>query len=60
MPLPLSSIFILVVCVGTDIWPAISLAYEEAELDVMTRKPRTKTEHLVSSKLLTIAYMQMG
>lgn len=48
MPLPLSSIYMLVICVGTDIWPAISLAYEEAELDVMTRKPRTKDEHLVS------------
>jgi sodium/potassium-transporting ATPase subunit alpha len=50
----------LVICVGTDIWPAISLAYEEAELDVMTRKPRTKTEHLVSTKLITISYLQMG
>lgn len=26
----------------------------------MTRKPRNKSEHLVSNKLLTIAYMQMG
>ncbi len=32
MPLPLSAIFMLVICVGTDILPAISLAYEEAEL----------------------------
>lgn len=60
LPLPLSSIFMLVICVGTDIWPAISLAYEDAELDVMTRKPRKKTEHLVSNKLITIAYLQMG
>lgn len=60
MPLPLSSIYMLVICVGTDIWPAISLAYEEAELDVMTRKPRTKDEHLVSTKLIVTAYLQMG
>ncbi|KAL4447137.1 hypothetical protein ABPG74_013989 [Tetrahymena malaccensis] len=60
LPVPLSSIFMLVICVGTDIWPALSLAYEEAELDVMTRRPRKKDEHLVSGKLITIAYLQMG
>ncbi|EAS01865.1 Na,H/K antiporter P-type ATPase alpha subunit family protein (macronuclear) [Tetrahymena thermophila SB210] len=60
IPLPLSSIYMLVICVGTDVWPAISLAYEEAELDVMTRRPRNKSEHLVSNKLITIAYLQTG
>lgn len=50
----------LVICVGTDILPAISLAYEDAELDVMIRRPRTKEEHLVSRKLITHAYLQMG
>ena len=48
LPLPLSSVFMLVICVGTDILPAISLAYEDAELDIMTRKPRLRTDHLVS------------
>lgn len=43
IPLPLSSIFMLVICIGTDILPAISLAYEDAEMDIMTRRPRTKT-----------------
>lgn len=47
----------LVICVGTDILPAISLAYEDAELDVMIRRPRTKEEHLVSRKLITHAYL---
>ena len=28
IPLPISSIFMLVICVGTDIYPAIALAYE--------------------------------
>ncbi|EAR94958.2 Na,H/K antiporter P-type ATPase alpha subunit family protein (macronuclear) [Tetrahymena thermophila SB210] len=60
LPVPLSSIYMLVLQVGTDIWPAISLAYEEAELDVMTRKPRKKTDHLCSLKLVTIGYFQMG
>lgn len=60
IPLPLSAIFMLVICVGTDILPAISLAYEEAELDIMTRRPRKREEHLVSLKLIVHAYAQMG
>jgi len=47
MPLPLSNVFILVICI-TDIWPVISLAFEEGEFDIMTRKPRSKDEHLLS------------
>jgi len=57
IPLPLSSVFMLCICVGTDIWPALSLAYENAELDIMTRKPRKKDDHLVSAKLITHAYL---
>jgi len=40
--------------------PAISIAYEEAELDIMIRKPRSKHEHLITRKLLTFTYLQMG
>lgn len=60
MPLPLSNMLMLCICVGTDILPALSLAYEAAELDIMTRRPRTKDEHLVTAKLLIHAYLQMG
>ena len=60
IPLPLSNIFMLVICVGTDIYPALSLAYEESEFDIMTRKPRKIDDHLVSGKLLCHAYGQMG
>lgn len=60
IPLPLSNIFMLCICVGTDIYPALSLAYEEAEVDIMTRKPRKPDEHLVSARLLAHAYGQMG
>lgn len=56
-PLPLSPILMLIICVGTDILPALSLAYEAAEIDIMTRKPRTKDDHLVSVKLITHAYL---
>jgi len=47
----------LCICVGTDILPAISLAYEAAEIDIMIRRPRTKQEHLVTRKLITHAYL---
>lgn len=57
LPLPLSNMLMLCICVGTDILPALSLAYEGAELDIMTRRPRTKDEHLVTLKLLTHAYL---
>lgn len=57
LPLPLSNTFILVICVGTDILPAISFAYEEAEIDIMTRRPRKKDDHLVSVKLIVHAYL---
>ena len=60
IPLPLSNIFMLCICVGTDIYPALSLAYEEAEVDIMTRRPRKTDEHLVTGRLLVHAYGQMG
>lgn len=40
IPLPLSTVLILCVDLGTDMVPAISLAYEGPELDIMRRKPR--------------------
>jgi sodium/potassium-transporting ATPase subunit alpha len=60
IPLPLSTVLILCVDLGTDMFPAISFAYEDSELDIMTRPPRYTSEHLVSSKLLSYAYVQMG
>ncbi|CAM5999912.1 unnamed protein product [Sphagnum balticum] len=50
----------LCICVGTDIYPAIALAYEEPELDIMTRKPRREEEHLVSGRMLVHSYGLMG
>lgn len=60
IPLPISTILILCISVGTDIFPAIGLGYEEAELDIMTRLPRSPADHLVTKKLLTYSYLQMG
>jgi len=50
----------LFLCNGTDICPAISLAYEPSELDIMSRKPRDRHEHLLTRKLLTFCYLQIG
>lgn len=50
----------LCICVGTDILPALSLAYEAAEIDIMIRRPRKKAEHMVTAKLINHAYLQMG
>lgn len=61
LPIPLSNILMLAVCVGTDMLPAISLAYETSELDIMERQPRNqKRDHLVSMKLLGFCYGQTG
>lgn len=40
IPLPLGTITILCIDLGTDMVPAISLAYEQAESDIMKRQPR--------------------
>jgi sodium/potassium-transporting ATPase subunit alpha len=39
-PLPLGTIPMLVICLGTDILPTISLSYEKPEGDIMKRPPR--------------------
>ena len=45
------TIAILCIDLGTDMLPAISLAYEKAESDLMRRPPRdAKREHLASDK----------
>ena len=60
-PLPLSTILILCVDIGTDMVPAVSFAYEGPESDIMLRMPRhAKRDHLVNIKLLGFAYMTTG
>merc|ERR1712176_124296 len=52
---------ILAIDLGTDMYPAISMAYEEAESDIMMRKPRNpKSDNLVTLKLLQYTYLQIG
>jgi len=61
VPLPLSTVLILCIDLGTDMVPAISFAYENPELDIMDRAPRkAKLDHLVNTKLISFAYLQIG
>uniref|UniRef100_A0A6Q2XHX3 Sodium/potassium-transporting ATPase subunit alpha n=1 Tax=Esox lucius TaxID=8010 RepID=A0A6Q2XHX3_ESOLU len=61
IPLPLGTITILCIDLGTDMVPAISLAYEAAESDIMKRQPRNPTrDKLVNERLISIAYGQIG
>merc|ERR1711931_465748 len=61
IPLPLGTVTILCIDLGTDIVPAISLAYEQAESDIMKRNPRNKfTDKLVNERLISMAYGQIG
>merc|ERR1712051_457908 len=61
VPLPLGTVTILCIDLGTDMVPAISMAYEEAESDIMKRKPRNPfTDKLVNERLISMAYGQIG
>ena len=55
IPLPLSTLAILAVDLLTDMVPAISLAYEKAELDIMQRPPRSTSDRLVNHRLIFLA-----
>lgn len=61
IPLMLGTITILMIDLGTDMFPAISLAYETAESDIMKRKPRNpKKDRLVNSILINYSYLLVG
>uniref|UniRef100_A0A6G1SCH9 Na(+)/K(+)-exchanging ATPase n=1 Tax=Aceria tosichella TaxID=561515 RepID=A0A6G1SCH9_9ACAR len=61
IPQALGTVTILCIDLGTDVLPAISLAYEKAESDIMKRRPRNvKSDNLVNSRLISFAYWQIG
>jgi len=61
IPLPLGTVTILCIDLGTDLLPAISLAYEQAESDIMKRQPRDPVrDRLVNERLISLAYGQIG
>jgi sodium/potassium-transporting ATPase subunit alpha len=61
LPLPLTTVLILCIDLGTDIFPAISMAYEKPEWDLMKRPPRdVKKDRLLNVKLLSYSMLQLG
>ncbi|XP_068098327.1 potassium-transporting ATPase alpha chain 2-like [Hyperolius riggenbachi] len=60
-PLPVGAITILFIELGTDIVPSIALAYEKAESDIMSRKPRNPyKDRLVNMNLLSYSYFHIA
>jgi len=61
IPLPLPTVLILCIDLGTDMVPAISLAYENKEANIMKKAPRdSATDRLVTTKLVVFSYLQIG
>merc|ERR1719187_178257 len=61
IPLPLPTFLILCIDLGTDMVPAISLAYEGREANIMTKPPRdARVDRLVTGRLVCFSYLQIG
>ncbi|KAL3774229.1 hypothetical protein HJC23_005235 [Cyclotella cryptica] len=61
LPAGLTALQVLTIDLGTELGPAISLAYEKAEFNIMDRKPRDpKKDRLVSPVLLLYSYVTSG
>jgi sodium/potassium-transporting ATPase subunit alpha len=60
VPLALPVLLILAIDLGTDMAPAIALASEPAETDVMRQPPRSRAERLLSRELLASSYLLWG
>jgi sodium/potassium-transporting ATPase subunit alpha len=60
LPLPLTVLLILAIDLGTDMVPAIGLATESAETDMMKFPPRPRTQRLLSKRLLLESYLVGG
>ncbi len=56
IPLPINVQLILAIDLGTDIIPALSLAVEKGEGDIMKRPPRSRDEKLLTSQVLLTSY----
>lgn len=51
----------IIICVGTDVLPALSMVREQPEADLLLRKPRDKKkDRLADWKLLFHAYFFIG
>ena len=60
VPLPLTTMQILTIDLGTDMLPALGLGCEAPEADVMNRPPRNPKEPLLTGKLMRKAFLWYG
>lgn len=60
IPLPLSTLQMIVISTFTDMLPSLSLIYEKAESDVMTSPPRSRGEYLVGWRVLLHVFCWFG
>lgn len=61
VPLSLTTIVILTIDVGSNIYPDIAFGYERAESNIMERNPRNvKYDTLCTVKLFSFAYLYQG
>ena len=60
IPLGIETIVILCIDLGTDILPAIALAYEEEEDETMSKPPRGPHDHLVTPRMILVTYGTVG
>lgn len=60
IPLPMNVQLILAIDLGTDILPALALAVEKGEGDIMNRPPRSKYEKLLTPQVLLTSYGMKG
>jgi sodium/potassium-transporting ATPase subunit alpha len=51
---------VLSIDLGTEMAPAISMAYENSERDIMNKPPRKRTSRLVSWAILAYSYLFAG
>ncbi|MBP2030688.1 sodium/potassium-transporting ATPase subunit alpha [Methanohalophilus levihalophilus] len=56
LPLPMPVQLILAIDLGTDLIPALALAMEKSEGDIMNRPPRSRSEKLLTAPMLLTSY----
>ena len=60
VPLPLTTMQILTIDLGTDMLPALGLGSEPPEADVMSRPPRDPNENLLNARVMRKAFLWYG
>lgn len=61
VPLPLSSFLMIIICVFTDLFLALSLIMEKEEFDLLELRPRNhKKDHLINFRIYAQSYLFIG